>query len=76
MPGEEREIAGFRVRTVGGRHAPGIDGQPIVANLGYLVDGEVYHPGDSLETPGIPVATVLVRPAGHGSPFATRSASP
>jgi L-ascorbate metabolism protein UlaG (beta-lactamase superfamily) len=63
VPGEERQIAGFRVRSVGGRHAPGIDGQPIAANLGYVVDGEVYHPGDSLEPPGQPVATVLV-PAG------------
>ena len=61
--GEEREIAGFQVRTVGGRHAEGIPGQPVVANLGYVIDGEVYHPGDSLDRPDVPPPTLLV-PAG------------
>ena len=63
-PGEEREIAGFRVRTVGGRHAALLDGQPIVVNLGYIVDGEVFHPGDSLDLPDVSPPTVLVPAAG------------
>ncbi len=62
--GDDREIAGFRVQAFGGRHAAGIPGQPVVANLGYLIDGEVYHPGDSLDRPGVPVPTVLVPAAG------------
>jgi L-ascorbate metabolism protein UlaG (beta-lactamase superfamily) len=62
--GEGREIAGFRVQAFGGRHAEGIPGQPVAANLGYLIDGEVYHPGDSLDRPGVPVPTVLVPAAG------------
>jgi L-ascorbate metabolism protein UlaG (beta-lactamase superfamily) len=62
--GEEREIAGFRVRPIGGRHAALLDGQPVVANLGYVVDGEVYHPGDSLDRPDVPTPTVLVPAAG------------
>ena len=62
--GEDREIAGFRVRCVGGRHADGIPGQPVAANLGYVIDEEVYHPGDSLDRPGVPTPTVLVPAAG------------
>ena len=62
--GEDCEIAGFRVHTAGGRHAPGIEGQPVVANLGYVVDGELYHPGDSLDRPDVPTPTVLVPAAG------------
>jgi L-ascorbate metabolism protein UlaG (beta-lactamase superfamily) len=62
-PGDEREIAGFRIRAVGGRHAALLDDQPVPPNLGYVVDREVYHPGDSLDQPAIAVSTVLV-PAG------------
>jgi len=62
--GEDREIAGFRVHACGGRHAAGIEGQPVVANLGYVVDGELYHPGDSLDRPDLPAPTVLVPAAG------------
>ncbi|HEY7132436.1 MAG TPA: MBL fold metallo-hydrolase [Candidatus Limnocylindrales bacterium] len=62
--GEEREIAGFHVRPIGGRHAALLDGQQVVANLGYVVDGEVYHPGDSLDRPDVPTPTVLVPAAG------------
>lgn len=61
--GEERDIAGFRVRAIGGEHAPLLEGQPVPANLGYVVDGAVYHPGDSLARPDVAVSTVLV-PAG------------
>lgn len=61
--GDEPEVAGFRVRAVGGRHATLLDDQPVAANLGYIVDGTVYHPGDSLARPDVPVSTVLV-PAG------------
>jgi L-ascorbate metabolism protein UlaG (beta-lactamase superfamily) len=62
--GEEREIAGFRVHAVGGRHAALLDDQSVVANLGYVIDGEVYHPGDSLDRPDVPTPTVLVPAAG------------
>lgn len=58
--GDRFTAAGFAVTAVGGRHAVIHDGQPDCANLGYLVDGEVYHPGDSLALPGAPVATLLV----------------
>ena len=63
--GDEFAVAGFRVRAVGGRHATVYGGKPDCANLGYLVDDRVYHPGDSLHAPRQPVETLLV-PA-HGS---------
>jgi L-ascorbate metabolism protein UlaG (beta-lactamase superfamily) len=51
--------AGFQVEAVGGRHAVIYDGQPDCPNLGYVVDGAVYHPGDSVVPPGRPVDTLL-----------------
>ena len=59
-PGEEFTAAGFRVSAVGGRHAFIYGGQPDCANLGYLVDDAIYHPGDSLHVPEQPVETLLV----------------
>ncbi|GAB2923876.1 MBL fold metallo-hydrolase [Micromonospora polyrhachis] len=58
--GEEFAAAGFRVAAVGGRHAPIYGGQPDCANLGYIVDGTTYHPGDALYVPEQPVETLLV----------------
>lgn len=65
VPDQEFTAAGFRVRALGGRHAVIYGGQPDCANLGYLVEGRVYHPGDSLHRPEVPVETLLV-PV-HGS---------
>lgn len=58
--GEEFTAAGFRVTAQGGRHAPVHGGLPDCANLGYLVEDRLYHPGDSLHRPGRPVETLLV----------------
>ncbi|MFR9779874.1 MBL fold metallo-hydrolase [Micromonospora sp. MS34] len=58
--GDRFTAAGFDVTAVGGWHAAIHDGQPDCANLGYLVDDAVYHPGDSLAPPGAPVDTLLV----------------
>ncbi|MEV4493892.1 MBL fold metallo-hydrolase [Micromonospora coxensis] len=63
--GQRFDAAGFTVTAVGGRHAVIHDGQPDCANLGYVIDGEVYHPGDALHLPEQPVRTLLL-PA-HGS---------
>jgi L-ascorbate metabolism protein UlaG (beta-lactamase superfamily) len=49
--GEEFSAAGFTVRAVGARHAFVYDGLPDCANLGYIIDGTCYHPGDSLHVP-------------------------
>jgi L-ascorbate metabolism protein UlaG (beta-lactamase superfamily) len=58
--GREFVAAGFRVLPVGGRHAIIHNGLPDCANLGYLVDGALYHPGDSLSVPDQPVDTLCV----------------
>ncbi|GAA0449472.1 MBL fold metallo-hydrolase [Streptomyces olivaceiscleroticus] len=63
--GAEFLVAGFRVRAVGGRHAPIYGGQPACANLGYVIDEALYHPGDALHVPDQPIDTLLV-PV-HGS---------
>jgi L-ascorbate metabolism protein UlaG (beta-lactamase superfamily) len=55
------EAAGFRIQTFGSQHALIHASIPVVANIGYLVDGEVFHPGDSFTVPpGVDVETLLV----------------
>lgn len=58
--GDTIDLAGFTVRAVGGRHAIIVDAKPDCANLGYLVDDRMYHPGDALHVPDQPVETLLV----------------
>lgn len=59
--GTRFDVAGFAIRSFGGQHALIHPHIPIVANVGYLVDENVYHPGDSFIVPdGIAVKTLLV----------------
>ena len=59
--GEEFDAAGFAVKSFGGQHALIHPQIPVVANVGYLVDSNVYHPGDSFAIPdGVAVQTLLV----------------
>jgi L-ascorbate metabolism protein UlaG (beta-lactamase superfamily) len=58
--GQRFTAAGFTVDAVGGTHAEIYDGLPGCVNVGFLVDGTVYHPGDSLFVPPSPVETLLV----------------
>src|SRR5256714_11835213 len=51
--GEEFTAAGFAVRAYGGPYALIHPDIPSVANLGYLVDGSVYHPGGSFDVPAV-----------------------
>lgn len=37
-----------------------------VVNTGFLVDRDLFHPGDSFTVPGEPVRTLLVPIAGPG----------
>jgi L-ascorbate metabolism protein UlaG (beta-lactamase superfamily) len=59
-PGEAFEAAGFSVRTFGGQHALIHPLIPIVANVAYLINDTVYHPGDSLVVPDAHVQTLLL----------------
>lgn len=58
--GDEFTANGFSVLAVGGTHAEIYDGLPGCANLGYIVDSSVYHPGDALHVPRKAVTTLLV----------------
>lgn len=50
-PDTEVEVAGLHVRTVGGQHALIHPLLRTIDNLGYVIEGRVYHPGDSLIVP-------------------------
>jgi L-ascorbate metabolism protein UlaG (beta-lactamase superfamily) len=59
-PDEAFEACGFSIETFGGQHALIHPTVPIVPNICYLVNGTVFHPGDSLIVPTKPVQTLLV----------------
>lgn len=58
--GHQFTAAGFTVKVVGGEHAEIYEGLPGCANVGFVVDGEVYHPGDSLFVPEMKINSLLV----------------
>ena len=57
--GESLMVAGFEVRTFGDQHAVIHPLVPVVANVGFFLDG-VYHPGDSLIVPPFDVQVLLL----------------
>ena len=62
--GDQFTAAGCTVRAYGGLHAPIHPDVPRVANLGYLLDERIYHPGDSFDPPDVPVETLFVPVSG------------
>lgn len=56
--GDTVPVAGTEVQVVGKRHAVIHPDLPVVANVGYLVDG-ILHPGDALTVPDLPVRALL-----------------
>lgn len=63
-PGEHLDVAGFAVDVVGGKHAVIHPDVPQAANVGYLVDGTVLHPGDALTVPDGELELLLLPIAG------------
>jgi L-ascorbate metabolism protein UlaG (beta-lactamase superfamily) len=61
--GDEVEVGGVGVRVAGRDHAVIHPDIPLVPNVGYLVGGRLFHPGDAFTLPGQPVE-VLAVPAG------------
>jgi L-ascorbate metabolism protein UlaG (beta-lactamase superfamily) len=57
--GDAFAVAGFDIRVYGELHAEIHPDIPRVTNVGYLVDGAVFHPGDALTVPDHPVETLL-----------------
>jgi L-ascorbate metabolism protein UlaG (beta-lactamase superfamily) len=58
-PGDTFEAGGFTVTAHGGQHALIHPAIPMIANVGYLIEG-VYHPGDSFAVPAEAVSTLLL----------------
>jgi L-ascorbate metabolism protein UlaG (beta-lactamase superfamily) len=61
--GDELALGGLAVRVIGRDHAAVHPDVPVIPNVGYLVGGRLFHPGDALTMPGEPVE-VLAVPAG------------
>ncbi|HEV3066212.1 MAG TPA: MBL fold metallo-hydrolase [Streptosporangiaceae bacterium] len=62
--GDTFTAAGFGVHVYGSEHAVIHPDIPTVANVGFLVDGEVFHPGDSYTVPEDPAGTLLLPGSG------------
>lgn len=62
--GDTFDAAGFSVSVFGGQHAVIHADLPPMQNVAFLVDGDVYHPGDSYDAPGVEVATLLLPTSG------------
>ncbi|MFF4407358.1 MBL fold metallo-hydrolase [Streptomyces sp. NPDC001404] len=57
-------IGGFEVTVFGDLHASIHRDIPRVANVGYLVEGCLYHPGDAYHVPDARVGTLLLPTSG------------
>ena len=69
--GDTFTAAGFDVHVHGEMHAVIHPDIPRIANVGFLVDGQVFHPGDALTVPDEPVADAAAaraRARGRRSP--------
>jgi L-ascorbate metabolism protein UlaG (beta-lactamase superfamily) len=58
--GDAVTVAGFDVTVHGELHAVVHPDLPRIGNVGFLVDGVLFHPGDALTVPAEPVATLLL----------------
>ncbi|MFJ6792771.1 MBL fold metallo-hydrolase [Streptomyces sp. NPDC091268] len=58
--GDAFTAAGFEVQVHGELHAVIHPDIPRVTNVGYLVDGSLFHPGDALTVPAAPVDTLMI----------------
>lgn len=60
-PGDSRSAGSFTLAFVGSsRHAPIHEAFPAMENVGVVVNGELYHPGDSYDVPGLEVQALAV----------------
>lgn len=62
--GDRFEAAGFEVAVVGEHHAPIHADLPEMDNVGFIIDGTVYFPGDSYVLPEVPVELLLLPTSG------------
>lgn len=62
--GDELKLGSFGVTVHGAEHAVIHSSIPVCANVGFLLDGTVYHPGDAYHVPQVPVTTLLLPASG------------
>jgi len=62
--GDDFTAVGFTVNVYGAEHAVIHPDIPTVANVGFLVDGDLFHPGDSYTVPEDPAGTLLLPGSG------------
>jgi len=62
--GDEFTIGDFTISVHGFDHAVIHPDIPTIANVGYLIDGSVYHPGDAYFVPEASVTTLLLPTSG------------
>lgn len=59
--GDELDLPGFHVQAVGGQHEIIHPQIPQIDNIGYVLNGSVYHPGDSFIVPaGVEIDTLCL----------------
>jgi L-ascorbate metabolism protein UlaG (beta-lactamase superfamily) len=58
--GDTFTAAGFGVQVHGELHAVIHPDIPRITNIGFLVDGSLFHPGDALTVPDHPVDTLML----------------
>ncbi len=61
--GEEFEVGGVNVAVFGTNHAVIHPAIPGIENVGYMVAGRFFYPGDNFTNPGVPVE-ILALPIG------------
>lgn len=62
--GDEFTIGDFTISVHGFDHAVIHPDVPVIANVGYLIDSSVYHPGDAYFVPEASVTTLLLPTSG------------
>jgi L-ascorbate metabolism protein UlaG (beta-lactamase superfamily) len=58
--GDAFTAAGFVVHVYGHHHAPIHPDLPLVPNVGFAIEGKVFHPGDAFTIPSEPVEALLL----------------
>jgi len=62
--GDSLTVGSFAVTVHGSEHAVIHPDIPVIPNVGYLIDGSLYHPGDAYFVPEVPVSVLLLPTSG------------
>ena len=62
VPNEGVKVGDFELEFFGGQHATIAEDMPVIANLGVLINGLLYYPGDSFSLPDDREIEILALP--------------